>query len=205
MLPAALEELADDPTTRAFLDGMSTAVGSLFDAARALSDSLTQDDPLTDAALDLSLDAAEDRVALVSRPIPARSLSCSAIVTGRESARPRTLLAFVFSDEHLRLRAAWSYIPEEGGERHERRQPRSPRRPGPTPSRPHSPIDRPSCGDSRPARTGALDAARREAGTRDTGAVWQPSSRQRRRPRPRLQGDRRRARRRASLRGREDS
>ena len=68
------------------------------------------------AALDLTLDAAGDRVALVCAADPRPVLELLRDRDGLASPRARALLAFVFSDEHLRLRAAWGYIPEEGGD-----------------------------------------------------------------------------------------
>lgn len=110
--PAALGTELDDEVIHATVTQFEGVAGSLVDAASALVASLEGPVTISPEHLTQTLEAAEDRVALLCAADPRPVLSHLMSLDALHRARGRLALGFLFSDEHLRLRDAWGYLAE---------------------------------------------------------------------------------------------
>ena len=120
-VPEAIAAACDGADVPTFDDGDLGNVASLEDAGREVAQSFANSrESFSGESISLALDRAEDRVAILCaadpRPVIGPLLESGTL----DSPRGHALLDFLFSDEHLRLRASWGYhvvhLATEGGE-----------------------------------------------------------------------------------------
>ncbi|MGB1701077.1 MAG: hypothetical protein ACPHRO_14055, partial [Nannocystaceae bacterium] len=118
-VPEAILQACETSEVPVFDEADLGNIASLEDAGRDVADSvLNSREAFTPLSISVALDRAEDRVATLCaadpRPVLTQLLEAGHLASSRGSA----LLDFLFSDEHLRLRASWGYQvvhDEEGG------------------------------------------------------------------------------------------